>query len=207
MQTHLNKISPPRVRPDHLDSQGLWATREKRSEQSYTWLQKSFNGTFCLTELLLHVPSIQGELGLPGPAGVDGEQVEIQSKWHTGRFNVFDLYEVLCSLCEGAKGGYGWKRSPRRERREGRDGAVWALCKSWSMSATCLSVQQIKSIIKSHSMLYLGQGMDGLKGEKGECRIDDNLVSILPAYSPVYFWFVTTPMYCKSLVKLSCDTF
>lgn len=133
-----NKISPTRVRPDHLDSQGLWATREKRSEQSYMWLQKSFNGTFCLTELWLHVSSIQGDLGLPGPAGVDGEKVEIQSKWHTGGFNISDVYELLCSLCEGAKGWYGWKRSPRRERREGRDGAVWALRKSWSITATCL---------------------------------------------------------------------
>lgn len=56
-------------------------------------------------------------------------------------------------------------------------------------------------------MLSFGQGMDGQKGEKGECRIDDNLVSILPAYLPAYFWVVTTPMYINSIVKPSCDTF
>lgn len=32
-------------------------------------------------------------------------------------------------------------------------------------------------------MLSVGQGVDGQKGEKGECRIDDNLVSVLQIYA------------------------
>lgn len=27
-------------------------------------------------------------------------------------------------------------------------------------------------------MLFVDQGMDGHKGEKGDCRLDDNLVSV-----------------------------
>lgn len=35
-------------------------------------------------------------------------------------------------------------------------------------------------------MLSVGQGVDGQKGEKGECRIDDNLVSVLHSNLPIY---------------------
>lgn len=35
-------------------------------------------------------------------------------------------------------------------------------------------------------MLSVGQGVDGQKGEKGECRIDDNLVSVLHSNFPIY---------------------
>lgn len=39
-------------------------------------------------------------------------------------------------------------------------------------------MQRIKSIMNScFKLLSVGQGVDGQKGEKGECRIDDNLVS------------------------------
>lgn len=84
----------------------------------------------------------------------------------------------LYCLCAGAEGRYGWKRSPWWERREGRDGALWALCKS--LTATHLSVQRTKIIFNNCFMLLsVDQGLDGQKGEKGECRIDDNLVRVL----------------------------
>lgn len=35
-------------------------------------------------------------------------------------------------------------------------------------------------------MLFVDQGVDGQKGEKGECRIDDNLVSVLHSNLPIY---------------------
>lgn len=35
-------------------------------------------------------------------------------------------------------------------------------------------------------MFSVGQGVDGQKGEKGECRIDDNLVSALHSNLPIY---------------------
>lgn len=43
----------------------------------------------------------------------------------------------------------------------------------------------MKSIIKRCFMLSVGQGVDGQKGEKGECRIDDNLVSVLHSNLPI----------------------
>lgn len=44
----------------------------------------------------------------------------------------------------------------------------------------------MKSIIKRCFVLSVGQGVDGQKGEKGECRIDDNLVSDLHSNFPIY---------------------
>lgn len=72
----------------------------------------------------------------------------------------------------------GWDGTSWHERREGRDGSFWACCeyRQWLGFTDNTNGDDFKhgwTLI----LLFVGQGVDGHKGEKGDCRLDDNLVS------------------------------
>lgn len=62
-----------------------------------------------------------------------------------------------------------------------------------SDSKVCFSgIQKInKKYINSWKFIlpFVGQGMDGPKGEKGDCRMDDNLVSVKHTHTHTDYYF------------------
>lgn len=63
---------------------------------------------------------MQGELGLPGPAGVDGEKVLILNKWITDLVSAMCTYRILC--VQGPKGDMGERGHPGERGEKGEMG-------------------------------------------------------------------------------------